>query len=41
MLAEIADAVEAEIEAAAQAALDAPLPRSEDILADVYTSVKV
>ncbi len=41
MLDEIANAVEAEIEAAAQAALDAPLPRSEDILADVYTSVKV
>ncbi|MGF6861415.1 TPP-dependent pyruvate/acetoin dehydrogenase alpha subunit [Rhodobacteraceae bacterium MBR-64] len=41
MLAEIADAVATEIEAAAQAALEAPLPRSEDILADVYTSVKV
>lgn len=39
MLAEIADAVDAEIEAAAQAALEAPLPRSADILTDVYTSV--
>ncbi|EIE52714.1 thiamine pyrophosphate-dependent dehydrogenase E1 component subunit alpha [Salipiger aestuarii] len=39
MLAEIADAVDAEIEAATQAALEAPLPSSADILADVYTKV--
>ena len=39
MLAEIADAVDAEIEAATEAALEAPLPSSADILADVYTKV--
>ncbi|MBC7133514.1 MAG: thiamine pyrophosphate-dependent dehydrogenase E1 component subunit alpha [Roseovarius sp.] len=38
MLAEIAEAVAAEIDAAAEAALGAPLPRAGDILADVYTT---